>query len=318
MREFVQLCYVLALPVIRLKVRRGKLSLEILGLTESDVVYDCLADLFRRDSTGAFTHVETFFRNQGIDVATCELDDAVLALRRLVFGRVHQAIVRLHGEADPTLGKILRNLMLELERNRLFVHQTRFGDVCLVVSAADPCLHRPPIPPEHLRHQFSQIVSIRDSIPIMVEKLHRVLLEQEEFQRVVPFLTAGLLFKEAYALGAEADKADECAVERQTVNDDVCRIADLVCQKLALGSRQTYVGRGKRSEDVFEKYMDVVKEILLSEFGEDDSNGVPYYERLRVLIPGLTKATYARQHRAILEYLAKKAKIQMRETLRNM
>lgn len=317
-REFVQLCYVLALPLIRSKVHHGKLNLEILGLAESDIVYDSVADLFRRDSAGNFVQVKTFFVNQGIDILTCEPDDAVLALRRLVFGKVHQAIVRLHSEADPTLGKILRNVMLELERNQLFEHQTRFGEVCLVVSAADPCLHRPPIPSEYVRHQFSQIVSIRDSIPMMVEKLRRVLLEQEEFQRVVPFLTAGLLFKEAYALGAEAEEAEECAVERQTVIDDVCRVADLVCQKLELSSRQTYVGKGKRSEDVFEKYMSVVKEILLSEFGDHASNGIPYYERLLVLMPGLTKAAYIRQHRAVLEYLAKRAKNQMREALRKM
>jgi len=304
--------------LIRSKIHHGKLNLEILGLAESDLVYDSVADLFRRDSAGNFLQVKAFFENLGIDIVGCEPDDAVLALRRLVFGKVHQAIVRLHSEADPTLGKILRNLMLELEKNQLFEHQTRFGDVCLVAIAADPCLHRPPVPPEYLRRQFGKIVSVRDPIPIMVQKLHRVLTEQDEYQRVIPFLAAGLLFKEAYALGAEVEEAEESAVERQTANDDVCRVADIVCRKLALDSKRTYVGKEKRSEDVFGKYMDVVKEILLSEFGDDASNGVSYYERLRFLMPGLTKASYTRKHRAVLEYLAKKAKIQMKETLRRI
>jgi triphosphoribosyl-dephospho-CoA synthetase len=143
-------------------------------------------------------------------------------------------------------------------------------------------------------------------------------MEQDDYQRVVPFLSAGLLFKDAYALGAEAEKAEECAVESQSVSNDVCRIAELVCQKLAVSSWQTYVGRGKRSEDVFEKYMNVVKEILLSEFGNDASDGLPYFNRLRALMPGLTKAAYTRQHRAALEYLARRAKNQMREALREM
>jgi hypothetical protein len=317
-REFVQLCYVLALPLIRSRIHHGKLNLEVLGLAESDIVYDSVADLFKRDAARNFVQVKTFFENQGIDTLTCEPDDAVLALRRLVFGKVHQAIVRLHSEADPTLGKILRNLMLELEKNQLFEHQTRFGDVCLVATSADPCFHRPPIPSEYLRQQFSKIVSIRDSIPTMVQKLHNLLLEQDEFQRVVPFLMAGLLFKEAYALGMEAEEAEESEVERQSSRNDICTVADLVCRKLALNSRYTYVGKGKKTEEVFEKYMNVVKEILLSEFGDDGSNGSPYYERLRVFIPGLTKAAYTRQHRAVLEYLAKRAKTQMRQALRKM
>ena len=317
-REFVQLCYVLALPLIRSKIHRGKLNLEILGMAEADVVYDSVADLFRRDSAGNFVQVKSFFANQGIDILTCEPEEAIQALRRLVFGKVNQAIVRLHSEADPTLGKILRNVMLELERNQLFGHQTRFGDTCLIVSAVDPCLHRPPIPFEYLRQQFSQIVSICDSIPMMVQKLHRILLEQQDYQRVVPFLSAALLFKDAYALGAEAEKAEECTVESQSVGNDVRGIAELVCQKLAMSTRQTYVGKGKRSKEVFEQYMNVVKEILLSEFGDDASNGVPYFNRLQFLMPGLTKAAYTRQHRAALEYLARRAKNQMREALRKM
>lgn len=53
-REFVQLCYVVALPLIRSKILRRKLNFEILGLKEADVVYDCLADLFRRGRIGRF------------------------------------------------------------------------------------------------------------------------------------------------------------------------------------------------------------------------------------------------------------------------
>jgi hypothetical protein len=313
-REFVQLCYSLALPLIRSKIARGKVNLDILGLKEVDVVYDCLADLFRRDSEGSFVQVKSYFSNHEIDLASCHEDDVLLALRRLVFGKVHNSVIRLYSDADPTLGKILRNVLLELEKRGVFELQPRFGEMCLISQDVDPCFHLPPITADYLRLRFSQVVSVRDSIPVMIEKLHEVLSMQVEYQRVVPLVTAALLFKEAYALGSDVEVAEAYPADQKTQSDDVARIADLVCKRLAAESRQTYVRKGKRSAEVFEKYMVTVKGILLEEFGAATADG-SYYEHLKAEMPGLTHAAYVRRHRAILEYLAKQAKNQMREEI---
>ncbi len=315
-REFVQLCYVLALPLIRSKILRGKLNLELLGLKEVDLVYDCLADLFRRDSEGTFVQVNTFFFNQKIDVATCHEDEVFLALRRLVFRKVHHSIIRLYSDADPALGKILRNVQLELERNDLFQLQVRFGETCLVATGTDPCYHLPPMRSEFLRQRFSRVVSLHDSIPEMVEKLRAVLVRQEEYQRAVPLITAGLLFKEVYALGWEVQEAEASTVDRQAEQADVRQIAEAVCRQLAAGARETYVGKGKRSEATFNSYIAAVHGILLGEFGAFGADGASYYEHLRAVMPGLTKAAYANRHRAVLEYLAKRAKNHMRHELK--
>lgn len=315
-REFVQLCYALALPAIRSKIQRGKLNLDIVGMSETDIVYDCVADLFRRDGGGSFVQLRSFFLNQKIDVTTCHDDEVLLALRRLIFGKVHDSLVRIYSDGDPTLGKILRNLLLELERSELFEQQVRFGETYLVVRNVDSCLHLPPVSVESLRQRFSHVVSVRDSIPVMVDKLHQVFLLDDEFQRAVPLVTAALLFKEAYALGSEVEEAEASSVERQAATDDVSRIANLVCRSLAANTRGTYVQRGRRSAEEFKCYMNAVKEILLSEFGVGDGNAVSYFEHLEAAMPGLTKAAYARRHRAVLEYLAKRAKKQMKVELR--
>jgi hypothetical protein len=315
-REFVQFCYVLALPLVRSKILRGKLNLDILGLNEIDVVYDCLADLFRRDSEGMFTHVGSYFASQNLDPAKAHEDEILLALRRLVFNRVHCSLVRLYSEADPVLGKILRNMMLELESSRCFEHRARFGETYLVVRDADPCFDRSPMPFEVLRERFTQVVSVRDSIPAMLGKLHRVLLAEGEFQRAVSFVTAGLLFKEAYAVGAAAEEAEPAAVDQRMDQEDLNRLADSVCGSLAAATRETYVGTGKRTSEVFELYIQTVKEILLGEFGAGPGNGTSYYERLRARMPGLSKSAYSKEHRTVLEYLAKQAKHSLKEELK--
>ena len=315
-REFVQFCYVLALPLIHSKISRGKLNLAVLGMKEVDIVYDCLADLFRRDSTGSFVQVRNSFAAQRIDPATSQDDEVLIALRRLVFGKVHDSIVRLYSEADPVLAKILRNLQLELEKNDLFEHASRFGETCLVLRAPDPALHLPPIPAEFLRQRFSQVASVRDSVPQMVEKLHQILSSQEEYRSIVPLVTVGLLFKEVYAVASDIAQADDASVERQSEGNDVPQIAEYVCRKLAASARDSYVRSRKRSEGEFERYIDAVKEILLATFGAMPADGVSYYDHLKSMMPGLTKGVYARRHRAILEYLAKRAKEQMRQELK--
>ncbi|HCA81994.1 MAG TPA: hypothetical protein DEP53_19870 [Bacteroidetes bacterium] len=317
-REFVQFCYLLALPLVRSRIHRGKLNLEILGLSEIDIVFDCLADLFRRDSEGMFTHVKSYFASQELDPQTAHEDDVLLALRRLVFNRVHCSLVRLYSEADPVLGKILRNMMLDMEGSMLFEHRARFGETYLIVRDVDPGLERAPMPPEALRERFSQIVSVRDSIPTMVEKLHRVLLADEDFQRAVPLVSAGLLFKEAYAVGASIEDAVTITSDQQTGQEDVGRIADGVCRSLTAAARETYVGSGKRTAEIFEIYIQAVKEILLGEFGGGSSNGVSYYDHLKARMPGLSKAVYGKKHRTVLEYLAKQAKQKMKKELARM
>jgi hypothetical protein len=166
--------------------------------------------------------------------------------------------------------------------------------------------------------RFSQIVSVRDSIPVMVGKLHSVLIAQSEYQRGVPLVVTGLLFKEAYAAGRDIEEAVASTSDEQGEQDDVGRVVEIVCVSLAATMRDTYVGTGKRSARVFEQYMETVREILLGKFGGNGVDGVSYYEHLKLRMPGLSKADYAKHHRIVLEYLMKRAKKHMiRELNRN-
>lgn len=317
-REFVQLCYLLALPLVRSKIQRGKVNTELLGLSEVDIVYDCLADLFRRDSTGQFLHVSAFFESQNVDPRTAHEDEVLLTIRRLVFGRVHHSIVRLYSEADPALGKVLRNLSIDLDHSHQFEHKARFGETYLIVHDADPCLHRPPMPSDRLRQQFSQIVSVRDSIPEMLRKLHGMLAEEETYQRAVPLVVAGLMFKDAYALGVEVQRDEHPPAEEQVEKEEMGRMVEKVCAKVADGAHPTYVGKGKRTQDEYGKYVAALREILLSELGVTEGNGASYFDQLKIQMPGLTKPAYLRRHKQILEYLARRAKKLIASELKNI
>jgi len=319
LREFAQLCYAIALPLIRKKISLGKLNPEAMGLKESDLAYDCLVDLFRRDQKEQFCEIQSFFQKEFDGSDGCS-DEAVLAaLRRLVFGKVNNNMTRLYAELDPTLGRILRNIKLCVERNGLFKQFTRFGEVYLIPARANALLHLPPIPFEVIQQEFSRLVLIHDNVPTMLKKLYTVLIEQARYQRSVALVSAALLFKEIYCLGWETEK--EKVVETsgsQLEDEEIIGLVDKVCSELRTELHPTYVGNGKKSEELFRKYIEAVREILISSLTSGGSDGVSYYDCLREQIPGLTKESYRSEHRTVLEYLGKVAKLRLKEEWRKI
>lgn len=316
-RELVQRCYDLALPVIRKKISLGKLNLEAMGLTEADVVYDCLADLFQRNDGDGFFEIRNFFDRHLPNAENCSDQELLIALRFLVVGSVNNNIVRLYGEADPALRKILRNLKIALDRSRYFDRITRFNETYLVPAGIDTLLHRPPIPLDFLKQEFSRVVFLDDSVPEMLTKLHSTICGQEEYQRAVPLVLCAILFKEVYSLGWQAQQeAETVQQDVETAESDVRRIVDDVCKGLQADMSPGYVQSGKCSQKTFEDYIQALRNILLNEFGANGTEKKSYFDCLQLQAPGLTKAGYMQHHRTIMEYLAKIAKERVKEELK--
>ena len=314
--EFVQLCYTLALPLIRKKIVAGKLNLEILGLKESDVIYDCLADLFSRDENGAFVKIGKFFQSEGVEGSGGTEEELLIALRRLVFLKVHNNIIRLYSEADPTLGKVLRNVKLAEQKGKLFEETHRFGEAYLIPRNVEVHLQCPPWPLEALEQQFARVALVHDTLLTMLSKLHRIITEQETYQRAVPLVPVALLVRRVYALGWEAEEETESVANEHLQQEDVALTARRICQTLEQRMYNSYVVKQKCTNDLFQTYLRTVQQILLHEFSSQEMDGMTYFELLKGFLPELTKQDYARKHRKIIEYLAKTAKQEMQHELR--
>ncbi|HUN66322.1 MAG TPA: hypothetical protein VMW43_09490 [Bacteroidota bacterium] len=314
-REFVELCCDLALPVVRKRIALGKLNLHALGLNETDVVYDCLAELFQRDAEGRFPHIQRYVE-KNIPAGMPQSDEQlVVILRGLIIGRINDGLIRLYQETDPVFGRILRNIRLALERSEQFVRETRFNDVYIFPAGIDPLLHRPPVPYEYLKDLVLQIVRLDDNVPQMLRKMHVILCEQEEYQRGVRLITAAVLFKEIYGLAQAADTDAKIVQPEPDAGLDLPAVVGRVCGELRAEMRETYVAGEKVSEELFEKYFLALNQILLSGFGLDGTGEKSYFDHLRDYVPGLTRESYTSDHRTTVEYLAKLGKQRVREYL---
>lgn len=310
LRDFVLLCSNLALPLLRKKLALGKLSLSSLRMTEQDLLYDCLADLFERDTSGAFVQIRRYFEREVISIDTSSEEVLLDVMRRIVFSRVNTSVIRLHSEADPILGKILHNMDLAIERTRLFSKIVRFGETYLIPSTEDILMHQSPIPMDHVQSCFFRVVVLHETMPAMLEKLRNVLIAQKEYQRAIPFVSTGLMLKNVYALAQQAEETHDAGLHLVDVQDFQTTVEE-VCQRLSSRFHGRYVEKKKVTEELFDSYICVVQRVLSD--GIMDGDRVSLFEALRIRIPDLRKEEYMKKHRSRIEYLVKEGKKSLRE-----
>ena len=67
LKELSRLFRAYAFPLVRRRIRSGKLNLEYFGLKENDVVLDCIAELFSRNEHHQLVELAQFFESQQIE-----------------------------------------------------------------------------------------------------------------------------------------------------------------------------------------------------------------------------------------------------------
>ncbi|MBI4548222.1 MAG: hypothetical protein HY707_09590, partial [Ignavibacteriae bacterium] len=159
-----------------------------------------------------------------------------------------------------------------------------------------------------------------DTVPEMLKKLEKILVEQGEYKRMVPLITVALLFKDVYVSRWETQPEEAEFVELQ--EPDINRIKQLtekICAELSDEFYPKYVSNGKYSQELFTCYVNTIAASLNSEFGgTEERERVSYFECLKTAMPGLTRERYVSDHRAVIEYLARIAKNRMKEALKAM
>ncbi len=294
----------------------GKSSLgglrSISGLTTSDLAFDAIADLFRLDEHGNCVQLRAYFA--GIDLREAEEEEIVSHLRRLVFSKVNQGIFRLYSEADPALAKILRNLKLAVGTLKNFTEVERFGEICLAPALCDTLEHLPPFDRDELEKRLHEYTTGREMIPELTAKMSLVLRQQEEYCRIVPLVTVGLLFRAVYGNKEDAAAA-KVHHDDHFGKADAQSVVSQVCRELKAELHPTYVGRQKLTEELYQKYFKAIESELLGRMEIAGVDGISLFDRLKAEIPGITRAEYFREHRNKLEYLLKLASGKMRKAV---
>lgn len=297
--RFFDLCRRMAAVYLRRQVHSGKLYPDLFSLSIDDLAIDCIAELYATDEQGRFYELRTYFEVISTD-ATSE-EELLIRLRRLVIVKVNRGIFRSLNEADPALGKILRNIKLALQALGSFTLVERFGEPCLVPAMCDALEQSPAIDRSDLERDFLRASQGGSSIPILLARLSRLLTEQSACSRIVPLMSVAMLFR-SYFCSRQVPEGQTEVHGECTVSDSMAILREACCAVKEDAGRK-YVKRGKIDAEVLEKYFVAIEDNLVCTILENNGQDYSYFERMRTLLPGLTKEEYFARHRSRVEYL---------------
>lgn len=321
-KHVVECCHRFALPYLFNKAKRGRLQLELLGLSLNDLALDSIAELFRRDDTGVFPLLRDYFDATHVSNQTDR--ELQVALRRLVFSKVNESLFRRYREADPNLGKIIRNIKDAVAANPR-LRQVRRGnrDWVRVLPSNPNGQRRASVPtsssnglasqrrlaiapPEVIEAYFSSTLDWRHQVRDLTTQLIEFFQQHPYYASEYPLVNLAMAMRASFAHVVEVDTNEdqsEAAFLPFEVEEAIQGATDWVEED----KRSWYVDQGKVSAPTYKAYFAAIRAILEGQYVYE-AGATSNYEVFTQHLPGLSKTAYQQEHRNVLEYMVKLAR----------
>ncbi len=310
--RFIALCHAMAQTKLERKFSLGQLHSSIIGLPISDLAMDCIADLFRMDEDGTPVRIHAYF--SGVDIRTLPHEQLMILVSRLVFSSVNSSLFRVYNEADPALGRIIRNIKLCLGSLGIYTESERFGDTILTPTLANPLTERPPLDRESLGRVMQYLDLANDTVPTMLSGLSFFLRGQSEYARSVPLTMVALAFRDYLSSLNPSTRDATNEAETTLAHQDRDLVLRHAVERLRKRMRGTYVGFDELTEEEFDMLFAVVAEFLQKE-AEGPTVNRSLFGTLAERVPGMNEEVYLKRYRNVLEYLLRLARKETRDAL---
>jgi hypothetical protein len=317
-QELYRLIYTIAFRLVRRKVTSTNFSIELFGLSDADITHDCIAELFVLGNSNELKEIRKYFNFQHILIEDQKDEVLFIHIRRLVFTVVNDNIFRLYNEADPSLGKILRNIKLALGRQPSFSLVTRFGEYYLELKKHDPLNNCRTISDDEIKRELYEIMANESDIPGILQKLAVMLTYQETYRRELKLISLACAIRDGYRHHKTSILRSDLAIEPSMADDSAEQIIKATSDELKAEMMPRYVQKNKVGIETFLLYIRVVEQALRSEFIAGTDGEISYFEHLRGLNPDITREEYHKKHRVIIEYFGKISKSRVREKLKEI
>ncbi len=274
---------------------------------------DSIAELFRRDDEGMFVELQFYFRIKR-NIEEMSAAESLSCFRMLIFNALHDSVVKSFQEADPILGKILRNLKNHIRHNDEIKTLLRFGTTYIFACNRDECdAHLPEMPPEMLEGEFLQKVLSRDKFKDFPCIILKILSESIGYRKFYSLLDVALIIKKAWLKIGMTDFPPQTSEFSWSLQSDV----NTLVQKGLKEFEIKFFGNG--FADMNEKFfVDAIREIIHNTFIKGNGFDATYFEILKKHNHQLEYTEYRNNIRVRFEYLAKSAKKIVHEHLKEL
>lgn len=303
---FIGHCQRIAVAYLRRRSRMGRLRLDQFDLTEEDLALDCLADLFRRDESGAFVQLRAYadaVNWQRLDEAGLEI-----AVRRLVFSAVNEGLFRRYRENDPVVGRFIRTLKRHVKRHDALVLARERSILTVALRDADSAsLARPLIPAEVLEAYLHGSFDARTSVPNALVALTEMFRTHPDYAPRISLSDLALCIRSVLVRRSAADTPDEETASEGVERSDMKQLAgahvERALEEVEHGMRALYVEKRAIPPALYGAYFHAIRDILIAQFVDGEDDDVSFRGALDRYVGGLSSKEYRRQHQAVLEYL---------------
>ena len=309
---FIRLCHELSKQHLSVKLNNGTLNTKLLGLELSDLAFDCIADLFRRNERDNLVFIQKYF--EGLDLASMS-DCALLAhLRRLVFSTVNDGLFRAYHTQDPVLGKIIRNLKIAIHSLKNFKELERCGEICIVPVFCESLEHLPPLDRDDIDRTFSSAANGSENVPELLTILSSFLYSQDSRSRIVPIMIVALAIRSLYTRYLETEQETTAALPL-LLKEDLESIINRTCEKIRRDVSSRYVKKKKYDPALLKAYFDVIREYLHNRMMDGELDEATLYTFLQKHLGHLSHEEYRKAHKSKLEYCFRLTKEEVMSSL---
>lgn len=193
----VRTAHVLAVAALRSK-RTNRLLVVDDSLEDSDLAYDCISELFRRDDGNMYVRSRVYFNSFVLESLLDE--DLLVYLRWLVWSSVNQGLFRVYGDLDPSLGKILRNAKIAVDSLGWLAEVERLGEQCVAPAIGERLERLPVIELDELQTELALCSDGNESIPEIMAAFSKSVPLQKMSTRVVPIVRLALAIRWLYSI----------------------------------------------------------------------------------------------------------------------
>ncbi len=297
--DVVEYCQKIANVYLQWKIKKLRYVQDFFQFSLNDIAVDCIADLFQRDENGTLVQIKAYF--DSIQIETASEEELTSHLRGLVFSRVNNSLFRLFNEADPSLGKILRNIKLAVQTLRQFEIIERFGEISFFPAKCETLEHLPTFSRKELGLQLRNTADGNDNIPTLLAKIATLLRQQKDRSRIVSFVFIAVVIRDIYS-------NNEQAIHRESDNGEFMKqeaveIIHYECSKLANEVKAHYL-RKNVSPELFQTYFEIIERYLVQRLFESTDGEISLFEHLKEIFPQLTFNEFEHTHKSKLWYLS--------------
>ena len=305
--RFVQLARIVAATYLATFRASAVVLCEKLGISSTDLAYDCVADLFARDEKGLFVHLEGLIGSLHQPLDQTPDHELFAAFRALLSRFADTQLGRLYAQADPQGARIHRNIRECIKKEGAFQLTRDFRGWVITPIGSPDLDHLPPCSMDWLKSEFFVRCKGTQQIPRLLALLHDLLMSLTEFRRSIPLMDVVQLIKDLYQSkeqpGSETQEDQSLGGMTQF---EIAHLREQVEQTLKEKILVTYVVHGKVDRKQA-KAMYLACRDLLGDWCSGDGANFSLYEYLARYLP-IDEQSYKDGLRVKMEYLVKIAR----------